>query len=58
MSSAACTMRPMTSVLLRRLIQTDVEDILATEIVASYNAPKSKLFADVKDGKVFVKTKK
>lgn len=43
---------------LRRLIQTDVEDILATEIVSSYREPKERLFVDVVDGKVVVKTEK
>ncbi|MBO5870107.1 MAG: ATP-dependent Clp protease ATP-binding subunit [Clostridia bacterium] len=43
---------------LRRLIQTEVEDILANEIVANYSTPVSKIFADVKDGKVVVTTEK
>ncbi len=43
---------------LRRLIQTEVEDALANEIVASYREPANKIFADVQDGKVVVKTEK
>ncbi len=43
---------------LRRLIQTEVEDELANEIVASYQEPVTKIFADVKDGKVIIKTEK
>ncbi len=39
---------------LRRLIQSEVEDLLANVIVASYNNPVTKLFADVQDGKVVV----
>jgi len=43
---------------LRRLIQTDVEDALANEIVASYREPITKIFADVIDGKIVIKTEK
>lgn len=43
---------------LRRLIQTDIEDPLATEIVASYREPIKKVFASVCDGKVDLKTEK
>lgn len=43
---------------LRRLIQTDVEDVLANEIVASYREPIAKIFADATDGKVVIKTEK
>ncbi len=43
---------------LRRLIQTDVEDLIASEIVASYRDPVGKIFVDVKDGTVTVKTDK
>ncbi len=43
---------------LRRLIQTDVEDLIASEIVASYRDPISKVTADAKKGIVTVKTKK
>ncbi len=39
---------------LRRLIQSEVEDLLANEIVASYSNPITKLFADCVDGKVIV----
>ena len=43
---------------LRRLIQTDVEDLLATEIVSNYRNPVSKLFVQVEKNKVVVKTEK
>lgn len=43
---------------LRRLIQTDVEDELANEIVASYREPITKIFADAVEGKVVIKTEK
>ncbi len=43
---------------LRRLIQTDVEDLIASEIVASYRDPVGKIFVDVTDGNVTVKTDK
>ncbi len=41
---------------LRRLIQTDIEDGIANEIVASYNEPIGKVFADVAEEKVIIKT--
>ena len=40
---------------LRRLIQSEVEDKLANVIVASYQDPVEKLFADVKNGEVIIK---
>jgi ATP-dependent Clp protease ATP-binding subunit ClpB len=43
---------------LRRLIQTDVEDLIASEIVKSYRDPVGKIFVDVTDGNVTVKTDK
>ena len=43
---------------LRRLIQTDVEDELANEIVASYREPAERLSVTVKNGKVKVNTLK
>ncbi len=43
---------------LRRLIQSDVEDLIASEIVASYRDPVGKIFVDVNDGIVTVKTDK
>jgi ATP-dependent Clp protease ATP-binding subunit ClpB len=43
---------------LRRIIQTDVEDLIANEIVANYKTPFKKVSVDAKDGKVVVKTKK
>ncbi len=39
---------------LRRLIQSEVEDLLANVIIASYNSPAEKLFACVREGKVIV----
>ncbi len=39
---------------LRRLIQTEVEDLLANEIIESYSSPVEHLFADVREGKVIV----
>ena len=43
---------------LRRLIQTDVEDELATVIVASYQDPVSIISADAVDGRVVINTEK
>ena len=43
---------------LRRLIQTDVEDLIASKIVESYLEPVSKVKVTVKDGKVEVDTSK
>jgi ATP-dependent Clp protease ATP-binding subunit ClpA len=43
---------------LRRLIQTDVEDELANEIVASYREPIERFSVTVKNGKVKVNTLK
>ena len=43
---------------LRRLIQTDIEDELANEIVANYREPITKIFADAKDGTIVIKTEK
>ncbi len=43
---------------LRRLIQTEVEDLIATEIVRSYRDPIGKITADAQDGKVVIKTDK
>ncbi len=43
---------------LRRLIQTDVEDELANEIVASYREPIAKISATAKDGRIVIKTAK
>ena len=41
---------------LRRLIQTDVEDELANEIVASYRDPITKISATARNGKVKINT--
>ncbi|MBE6683089.1 MAG: ATP-dependent Clp protease ATP-binding subunit [Ruminococcaceae bacterium] len=43
---------------LRRLIQSDIEDAIANEIVASYRDPIRKIYADAKDGSVVIKTEK
>jgi ATP-dependent Clp protease ATP-binding subunit ClpA len=43
---------------LRRLIQTDVEDMIANEIVKNYNDPFKKVTVGIKNDKVTVKTKK
>ena len=43
---------------LRRLIQTDVEDELANEIVASYRDPITVISADASDGKVVITAQK
>jgi ATP-dependent Clp protease ATP-binding subunit ClpA len=43
---------------LRRLIQTDVEDKIATEIVASYRDPIKKVVADANGDDVVVTTEK
>ena len=43
---------------LRRLIQTDVEDAIANEIVKNYNDPFKKVSVGIKNGSVVVKTKK
>ena len=43
---------------LRRLIQTDVEDELANEIVASYREPITRIFADAADQRVIIKTER
>ena len=43
---------------LRRLIQTEIEDPAANEIVKSYGEPIRRIFADAKDGKTIVKAEK
>ncbi len=43
---------------LRRLIQTKVEDLIATAIVASYRDPITKVHADAVDGEVKISTAK
>ena len=43
---------------LRRLIQTEVEDAIANEIVKNYNDPFKKISVGIKNDKVTVKTKK
>ncbi|MBO4452811.1 MAG: ATP-dependent Clp protease ATP-binding subunit [Clostridia bacterium] len=42
---------------LRRLIQTDIEDLIAAEMVKSYRDPVGAVNADVKDGKVVITAK-
>ena len=43
---------------LRRLIQSDVEDELASVIVANYREPISRIFVDSADGKVIITVQK
>ncbi len=43
---------------LRRLIQTDVEDAVANEIVKNYNEPFSKIYVDVINSNIVIKTQK
>ncbi len=43
---------------LRRLIQTDVEDAIANEIVASYSDPITHIRADARDGSVIIEATK
>ncbi len=43
---------------LRRLIQSDIEDELASVIVANYREPISKIFADTADGKIVITIQK
>ena len=43
---------------LRRLIQTDIEDLIANEIIASYHSNVTKITADVSDGRIVIRTEK
>jgi ATP-dependent Clp protease ATP-binding subunit ClpA len=43
---------------LRRIIQTDIEDKIANEIVANYKTPIKKVIVDSQDGNVILTTEK